>query len=105
MSKAQESRWWRRLRALGELAGDTRQQDIAERLGVSEAAVSGWKRGTPPRAETIVVAAEAYGVDPVELFRIAFVDEEPEPDPPKARRPRTPRPKIPLEPRQDMPPY
>lgn len=69
------SPWWRRLVALAELAGDRHQQDIAATLGVSEAAVSGWKHGTPPSPENVKAAARAYGADPLELMGIAYLSE------------------------------
>lgn len=79
-----QTRWWRRLTALAELNGDHTQQEIAETLGVSPGAVSGWRYGRPPRAETVVHAAEVYGVDPGELLILTFID----PAAAKTRRPR-----------------
>jgi transcriptional regulator with XRE-family HTH domain len=63
--------WYRRLVALAELKGDITQRDIAQRLGVSDAAVSLWKNGRPPKWESVIAAAEAYDFDPLELMRIA----------------------------------
>lgn len=81
------TRWWKRLIALAELHGDHTQQEIAETLGVSPGAVSGWRYGRPPRAETVVHAARTYDTDPVELLKLVFVDTDPAP---KAKR-RTPQ--------------
>lgn len=69
------TRWWRRLSALAELAGDRRQKDIAKTLGVSNAAVSGWAKGTPPSPDSVVAAARAYGVEIASLLKIAYSDE------------------------------
>lgn len=68
--------WWKRLTALAELAGDGTQQEIAETLQVSPAAVSGWRHGGPPRPETVLAAARAYDADPLDLLRIAFIEDE-----------------------------
>jgi transcriptional regulator with XRE-family HTH domain len=82
-----QSAWWGRLLALAELAGDRTQQDIAETLGVSAAAVTGWKQGTPPSPNNVKAAARAYHVDALELLRIAFLDgEEPTKRTPHVRR-------------------
>jgi transcriptional regulator with XRE-family HTH domain len=70
------SPWYRRLLALAELAGDQTQQDIAQTLGVSKSAVTGWKEGTAPRPEQVKAAATAYGVDALELLRIAYLDSD-----------------------------
>jgi transcriptional regulator with XRE-family HTH domain len=102
MSRGKQTRWWRRLHALAELAGDSQQKDIAETLGVSAAAITNWKQGQPPKAENVIAAARAYGVDPMELMRIAFLEEEesgPKAPAPRGRR----RPKIGLSPRDDIP--
>lgn len=82
------SPWWRRLAALAELAGDRHQQDIARTLGVSEAAVSGWRHGTPPGPENVKAAARAYGADALELMAIAYGlhEGETEKDGPKGQR-------------------
>jgi transcriptional regulator with XRE-family HTH domain len=66
------TRWYQRLVALGDVAGDHTQQDIATRLGVSPGAVSAWKRGTLPAIETVLAAARAYGVDEIELIRVVY---------------------------------
>jgi transcriptional regulator with XRE-family HTH domain len=68
------SPWWRRLLALAELAGDLEQKDIANRLGVSPAAVSDWKnRGTELDPNQLRKAARAYSAfteaDTDQLFR------------------------------------
>jgi hypothetical protein len=75
--------WYRRLVALAELAGDHDQKDIAERLGVSADAVSGWKTGTEPRPDAVRAAAKAYhdfvNADTdellIELLKIAYVPD------------------------------
>ncbi|KLO31614.1 hypothetical protein ABW16_01955 [Mycolicibacter heraklionensis] len=74
MAEPQKTRWWKRISALAELHGDHTQQEIAESLGVSPGAVTGWRYGRPPRAETVVRAAEVYGVDPGELLILTFID-------------------------------
>jgi transcriptional regulator with XRE-family HTH domain len=102
MSRDRQTRWWRRLHALAELAGDSQQKDIAETVGVSAAAVTGWKKGTPPSIENVIAAARAYGVDPLDLVRIAFLEDEesaPKAPAPRGRR----RSKIELSPRDDIP--
>jgi transcriptional regulator with XRE-family HTH domain len=65
--------WYRRLLALAELGGDVTQDEIAERLHVSPGAVSAWKRGTPPKPESVITAAHEYGVDALEMLRIAYL--------------------------------
>ena len=65
--------WYRRLLALAELAGDHEQQDIARALGISGAAITRWKQGTPPSPENVKAAARVYGVDPLELLGIAYI--------------------------------
>jgi transcriptional regulator with XRE-family HTH domain len=88
------SAWWRRLIDLAELAGDVdgygcpSQQDIARRIGVSDAAVSGWKWGTEPRPDAVRKAAKAYhdflpcNTDELlrELLEIAYMSEPEEPE-------------------------
>ena len=84
--------WYRRLVALAELQGDTAQQDIAERLGVSPGAVSGWKEGRPPKPESVKAAARAYGADYTELLLIAYPpDDDESPRMPQPRNPRKPK--------------
>lgn len=68
----QETAWWQRLRELADRRGDHAQQDIAARLGVSNAAVTGWKQGVPPTWQSILKAAVAYGEDPHELLVAAL---------------------------------
>jgi hypothetical protein len=68
-TKEKQTSWWRRLRALAELAGDSQQKDIAETLGVSASAVTSWRQGKPPSPENVQAAARAYGADPRELMR------------------------------------
>jgi transcriptional regulator with XRE-family HTH domain len=78
--------------ALAELAGDHTQQDIARTLNVSESTVTGWKEGRPPKPGNVIAAAKAYGVDALELMRIAYLSEDGEADPPAKGRQRKPRP-------------
>jgi transcriptional regulator with XRE-family HTH domain len=68
----QETGWWQRLRALATAHGDHNQQDIAARLGVSNAAVTGWKQGTLPTWQNILNAARAYAHDPHDLLVTAL---------------------------------
>jgi transcriptional regulator with XRE-family HTH domain len=76
MTSERRTPWYRRLLALAELGGDVTQEEIAERIGVSPGAVSSWKRGTLPKWEQVVDAAKAYGVEPLELMRIAYLAGE-----------------------------
>jgi transcriptional regulator with XRE-family HTH domain len=80
--------WYRRLMALAELNGDRTQQDVAHTLGVSKAAVTSWKGGTRPDPEQVKAAARAYGADPLELMRIAYLDGDAEKPKPKRQPPR-----------------
>ena len=84
--------WYRRLLALAELHGDHDQQQIAHAIGVTKGTVTGWKQGTPPKPDSVLAAAKHYGVDPLELLRIAYLDgDEPAEEPkPKNRRKRQP---------------
>jgi transcriptional regulator with XRE-family HTH domain len=66
------SRWYERLLNLAELHGDHDQQEIARAIGVSKGTVSNWKQGTPPTAQSVIAAARHYGVEPLELLRIAY---------------------------------
>ena len=66
--------WYRRLMALAELHGDRTQQDVAKRLGVSKGAVTSWKGGIRPDPEQVKTAVRVYGVDALELMRIAYLD-------------------------------
>jgi transcriptional regulator with XRE-family HTH domain len=86
MNAPKETKWWRRLRALAELAGDSQQKQIAETLGVSPAAVTSWRHGQPPSPDNVKAAAHAYGVDPLELMGIAYLDDEEAGDAGKAAR-------------------
>lgn len=63
-----ETAWWRHLRAIAQQHGDYNQQDIAARLGVSNAAVTGWKQGVLPTWQNILNAARAYENDPHDLL-------------------------------------
>jgi transcriptional regulator with XRE-family HTH domain len=80
--------------ALAELNGDHTQQDVAHTLGVSKGAITNWKGGMRPDPEQVKAAARAYGVDALELLRIAYLDgdepaEEPKPkEPQEASAPR-----------------
>jgi transcriptional regulator with XRE-family HTH domain len=66
-----ETAFYKRLRTIAARAGDHDQQSIAARLGVSNAAVTGWKKGTPPTWQSILKAARAYGEEPYHLLQIA----------------------------------
>ena len=68
--------WYDELERIAHRAGDTTQQDIATRLGVSPAAVTYWKEGRMPSAQTVVGAALAYGVDARELLCMTFIELE-----------------------------
>jgi transcriptional regulator with XRE-family HTH domain len=67
------SRWYGVVLRLAAIQGDLEQIRIAERIGVTKGTVSGWKNGTPPKPETVIATAEAYGVDPVQLLAIAYL--------------------------------
>jgi transcriptional regulator with XRE-family HTH domain len=67
-----ETAWWQRLRKLADQHGDHHQQDIATRLGVSNAAVTGWKQGVLPTWQNILNAAVVYGDDPHALLVTAI---------------------------------
>lgn len=94
-SDAKQTRWWQRLLDLAELHGDHEQQQIARAIGVGNSTVNGWKKGTLPRAESVLAAAKHYGVDPLELLRIAYLSEDEDPDPKDRRR-------IPNKPRRSL---
>jgi transcriptional regulator with XRE-family HTH domain len=66
--------WYTKLIEIAWRAGDTTQQDIAIRLGVSPAAVTYWKTGSMPSAQTVVAAAEAYGTDARDLLCLTFLE-------------------------------
>lgn len=76
MNRSKPTRWWRRLSAVAELAGDSQQKDIAESLGVSAAAVTKWRQGQLPSPQVVIRAAQVYSQDPQELMAIAFIDSE-----------------------------
>ena len=60
------------------VAGNMRQEQIAERSGVSQATISAWFRGAPsaPKAETVISFAKAFGHSPVRALVIAgYLDE------------------------------
>ena len=67
-----ETAWWQILRKLVDQHGDHNQQDIAARLGVSNAAVTGWKQGILPTWQNILNAAHAYREDPHALLVTAL---------------------------------
>jgi transcriptional regulator with XRE-family HTH domain len=77
--------WYRRLMALAELKGDHTQQEVAQALGVSKSAVTGWKQGTRPDPEQVQAAARVYGADLIELLTIAYADEDEKPKKKKNR--------------------
>jgi transcriptional regulator with XRE-family HTH domain len=66
------SRWYERLLALAELHGDHDQKGIARAIGVSKGTMTNWKQGAAPTAQSVIAAARHYGVDPLELLRIAY---------------------------------
>lgn len=74
-----ETPWYRRLREIAEHAGDHDQQSIAIRLGVSNAAVTGWKQGTLPTWQNILNAARAYGQEPHALLIAVLPEFAPKP--------------------------
>lgn len=67
-----ETAWWRQLRKIAEQHGDRQQTDIAARLGVSNAAVTGWKQGVLPTWQNILNAAHVYSRDPHDLLITAL---------------------------------
>jgi transcriptional regulator with XRE-family HTH domain len=66
--------WYTKLVEIAWRAGDTTQQDIAQRLGVSPAAVTYWKEGRLPSAQTVVAAAEVYATDARDLLCLTFLE-------------------------------
>jgi transcriptional regulator with XRE-family HTH domain len=57
-------------------AGDQTQQDIAERLGVSKTAVTGWKQGLLPRWELVKTAARVLATPSCCALRLwCFTDQ------------------------------
>lgn len=74
--------WYTTLMDLAGKHGDLTQQDVAKKLGVSPAAVTYWKEGRLPAAQTVLAAAEAYNADALTLLSITFLDDcPPEVDP------------------------
>jgi hypothetical protein len=69
---AKHTAWFKWLVAIADRHGDHTQQDIARTLGVSKSTITGWAKGTPPNPENVLKAAERYGIDPAELFHIAY---------------------------------
>lgn len=102
MTRVKETSWWIWLHATAHRAGDRLQKDIAKKLSVSEAAVSSWSKGTPPSPEIVRRAARAYDENPIDLMRIAFLDdEEPDSGNPKARSTKRGK-KFEISPRPDV---
>lgn len=50
-----------------------KQEQIAERTGISQATISAWFRGAPaaPKAETVIMFAKSFGQSPVKALVIA----------------------------------
>jgi transcriptional regulator with XRE-family HTH domain len=50
-----------------------KQEQIAERTGISQATISAWLRGAPaaPKAETVIAFAKSFGQSPVKALVIA----------------------------------
>jgi transcriptional regulator with XRE-family HTH domain len=67
--------WYTKLLEVALRAGDTTQQDIASRLGVSPAAVTYWKEGRLPSAQTVINAAGAYDTDARDLLCLTFLED------------------------------
>jgi transcriptional regulator with XRE-family HTH domain len=60
---------------LAAIHGDLDQVQIAERIGVTKATITGWKKGTQPKPGVVLATAKAYGVDPHALLAIAYLPE------------------------------
>ena len=71
-----QSAWFKWLVAIADRAGDHTHHDIAVRLGVSKSTLTSWAQGTLPSPQNILEAAAQYGVNPAELFEIAYVKDE-----------------------------
>lgn len=94
--------WWK---WLCDAAGEVQQKEIAERLGVSPGAVTGWKNGAPPNPASVIAAAREYGprvgTELADLFLIAYTDtdtmseEVPKNDGGRKEEPLRPRPDAP----------
>jgi transcriptional regulator with XRE-family HTH domain len=69
------SRWYAVVLRLAAIQGDLDQVQIAERIGVTKGTVTGWKQGTPPKPDTVIATAQAYGVDPVQLLAVAYLPD------------------------------
>ncbi len=83
--------WYERILELAELKGDYDQVRIAQTVGVTKGTVTNWKKGKPPTPENVIAVARAYGVDEMEMLRIAYLpDYEEQPEAKKAIRPRHP---------------
>jgi transcriptional regulator with XRE-family HTH domain len=50
-----------------------KQEQIAERTGISQATISAWFRGAPtaPKAETVIAFAKSFGQSPVKALVVA----------------------------------
>jgi transcriptional regulator with XRE-family HTH domain len=70
------------LKTLRRAAGMS-QVDLANKLNVTQPAVSGWERGVPVPEPLLAKVAEALGVD---LAALRQVEEQPDPRSPKHRR-------------------
>jgi transcriptional regulator with XRE-family HTH domain len=70
------SPWYARILRLAAIHGDLDQVQIAETIGVTKGTVTGWKQGKPPKPDTVIAAAHAYDVDPLELLAIAYLPDD-----------------------------
>jgi transcriptional regulator with XRE-family HTH domain len=55
-----------------------KQEQIAERTGISQATISAWLRGAPaaPKAETVIAFAKSFGHSPVKALIVAgYLDQ------------------------------
>lgn len=64
------TKWWTYLL---EIAGTTKQQDIAVRAGVDQSHLSRWKNGYPPSVPFVIKVAEAYGRNVLEALVAAEI--------------------------------
>jgi transcriptional regulator with XRE-family HTH domain len=94
--RKQQTRWYQHLVVLAALHGDHDQQQIAKAVGVTKGTVTGWKQGTPPSPQSVIAAARRYGVDELELLRVAYLEPDEEPKPKRRRLPRQANDKPPL---------
>lgn len=56
-----------------EIAGTTKQKEIADRAGIDQSHLSRWKDGYPPSVPFIIKIAEAYGRNVLEAFVAAEI--------------------------------